>query len=158
MTDGREQHDGIHPPPPLIYLVFLAAGLIANLYDPLPLSSSETNVLLIPGLVVVVIGLSVGAVALRAMRRAGVSPLPWRTPGKLVVDGPFRFSRNPLYVSLAVMYVGITFAVNALWPLVFLVFPIVIVDRGTILQEEKFLEKKFGEEYRSYKARVRRWI
>jgi protein-S-isoprenylcysteine O-methyltransferase Ste14 len=53
------------------------------------------------------------------------------------------------------MYLGITVAVNTLWPLAFLVFAMVIVDRAVILQEEKFLEKKFGEEYRGYKARVR---
>jgi protein-S-isoprenylcysteine O-methyltransferase Ste14 len=92
------------------------------------------------------------------MKRADVSPLPWRAPGRLVVDGPFRFSRNPLYVSLTLMYLGISVAANALWPLAFLIFAVVIVDRGVILQEERFLEKRFGEEYRSYKARVRRWV
>jgi protein-S-isoprenylcysteine O-methyltransferase Ste14 len=142
----------------LTYLVFLGLGLVANLYYPLPFLSSGTTVLLILGLVTVAIGLAVGAAALRAMKRAGVSPLPWRAPGKLVVDGPFRFSRNPLYISLTVMYLGIAVTANTLWPLAFLVFAMVIVDRETILKEEKFLEKKFGEEYRSYKARVRRWI
>jgi protein-S-isoprenylcysteine O-methyltransferase Ste14 len=159
LTDESEQHEDVaRPPPPLTYLVFLILGLVANLFYPFPLSSSATSVLLMLGLGVVMSGLAVGAFALRAMKRAGVSPLPWRAPGKLVVDGPFRFSRNPLYISLTVMYLGISVAVNTFWPLAFLVFAIVIVDRETILREEKFLEKKFGEEYRSYKTKVRRWI
>lgn len=144
MSDGEEQHTGIaRPPPPLTYLIFLALGLVANLFYPLPFSSSGTIVLLILGLGIVTSGLAVGALALRAMKRAGVSPLPWRPPEKLVVDGPFRFSRNPLYISLTLMYFGISVAVNTLWPLAFLIFAVVIVDRETILQEERFLEKKF---------------
>jgi protein-S-isoprenylcysteine O-methyltransferase Ste14 len=159
LSDKEEQQMGMaHIPPPLTYLAFLAVGLVANIYYPLPISSSGTILLLILGFGVVTSGLAVGAVGLRAMQRAGVSPLPWRAPGKLVVDGPFRYSRNPLYVSLTLMYVGISVAINTLWPPALLFFAIVIVDRGVILQEEKFLERKFGEEYLSYKARVRRWI
>jgi protein-S-isoprenylcysteine O-methyltransferase Ste14 len=159
LSEGEKQHIGMaRPPPPLTYLVFLALGLGANLYYPLPLSSSGTIVLLILGVGIITIGLAVGALALRAMNRAGVSPLPWRAPGKLVMNGPFRFSRNPLYISLAVMCLGISIALNTLWPLAFLILAIVIVDRGTILREERFLEKTFGEEYCNYKARVRRWI
>jgi protein-S-isoprenylcysteine O-methyltransferase Ste14 len=92
------------------------------------------------------------------MWRAGVSAVPGREPARLVSDGPFRFSRNPIYISLAVMYTGLSVAFNTFWPLAFLIFAIVIVDRKIILQEEKFLEKKFGEGYRSYKLKVRRWI
>jgi protein-S-isoprenylcysteine O-methyltransferase Ste14 len=146
------------PPPPLIYLGFLIVGLTVNLFYPLSFSSSGTIVLLIFGLGIVACGLAVGASGLMAMRRAGVSPIPRKQPAKLVVDGPFRFSRNPLYVSLTIAYLGLSIALNTLWPLPFLAFAIAIVDRGVILQEERFLEKRFGEEYLSYKMRVRRWI
>jgi protein-S-isoprenylcysteine O-methyltransferase Ste14 len=107
---------------------------------------------------VVTCGLLFGAWALWAMWRSGVSALPGREPARLVSDGPFRFSRNPIYISLAVMYTGLSTALNTVWPLAFLIFAIVTVDRRIILQEEKFLEKKFGEEYLSYKVKVRRWI
>jgi protein-S-isoprenylcysteine O-methyltransferase Ste14 len=159
LGDGGEQHEGVAaPPPPLIYLGFLIVGLILNLFYPLSFSSSGTIVLLILGLGIVACGLVVGSSGLMAMRRVGVSPIPWKQPAKLVTDGPFRFSRNPLYVSLTLMYLGISIALNNLWPLMLLAFAIAIVDRGVILQEERFLEKTFGEEYLSYKMRVRRWI
>jgi len=159
LSDGGEQHQGVgHLPPPLTYLVFLILGLLANLYYPVSFSSSGSIVPLALGLVIVTIGLLVGGYALRAMTRAGVTPVPWRAPEKLVIDGPFRFSRNPLFISLTVMYIGISVVANTIWPLGFLVFALVIVNRETVLQEERFLEKKFGEEYRSYKMRVRRWI
>jgi protein-S-isoprenylcysteine O-methyltransferase Ste14 len=159
LSNEGEQHEGIALPlPPLIYLGFLILGLAVNLYYPLSLSSSETAVIVILGLGVIACGLALGAWALSAMWRAGVSPLPWKQPARLVVDGPFRFSRNPVYVSLAIVYLGLSIALNTLWPPAFLGFALIIVDRGIILQEERFLEKKFGAGYLSYKVRVRRWI
>ncbi len=142
----------------MTYLLFLVIGLVANLFYPLPLSSLETVVLVLLGLAIIIGGLGIGAFALQAMKKAGVSPLPWKTPGKLVTDGPFRYSRNPIYLSLTLIYLGISIAVNIFWPLASLIFALVIVDRGVIRQEERYLEKRFGEEYRSYKLKVRRWI
>lgn len=159
MSNEGEQHEGIALPlPPLIYLGFLILGLAANLVYPIPLSSPETTLVLFFGGGVVACGLAFGAWALWAMWRADVSALPGRVPARLVLDGPFRFSRNPIYISLAVMYTGLSVALNTFWPLAFLIFAIAMIDRMVILQEERFLEKKFGEEYRSYKLKVRRWI
>lgn len=159
MTKGEAHHEGIALPlPPLIYLGFLILGLTANLVYPLPLSSPETTLIVFLGVGVVACGLAFVAWALWAMWRAGVSALPGREPARLVLDGPFRFSRNPIYISLAIMYTGLSVALNIVWPLAFLIFAIVTVDRMIILREEGFLEKKFGEEYLSYKVKVRRWI
>lgn len=158
VSESERKPEGIsRPPPPVIYLAFLIAGLLVNSYYQIPLSSG-TIILWILGAGILLGGLTVGASALNAMRRARVSPIPWKDPPKLVVDGPFRFSRNPLYVSLAVMYIGISVAANSIWPLILLPLAIVIVDRRVIVAEEKLLEKKFGENYRNYKSRVRRWL
>ncbi len=159
MRDGGPRHEGAAgPPPPLVFLAFLLIGLAANLFYPLPFSSIESVALLLLGFGITIVGLIVGGFGLQAMRRAGVSPLPWKVPGRLVTRGPFRYSRNPLYVSLGIVYVGISVALNVLWPLFLLVFALVIVDRSVIRREETFLENRFGEEYRSYKLKVRRWI
>jgi protein-S-isoprenylcysteine O-methyltransferase Ste14 len=159
LSEGGDQPEGIALPlPPLIYLGFLFLGLAANLIRPLPLSSPETTLVLFLGIGVVACGLAFGAWALWVMWRTGVSAVPGREPTRLVSDGPFRFSRNPIYISLAVMYTGLSVALNTFWPLALLIFAIATVDRMIILQEEKFLEKKFGQEYLSYKLKVRRWI
>ena len=95
---------------------------------------------------------------LRTFRRAG-TPVDVRRPTtRVVTDGPFRFSRNPGYLSLTGMYVGLTAVTDALWPLVFLPGVLLAVQRGVIKREERYLERKFGEDYLAYKARTRRWI
>ena len=92
------------------------------------------------------------------MWRAGTPLRPSLPVSKLVTNGPFRFTRNPLYLSMTVLYTGITLQVDDLWPLLTLLPALAIVHWKIILREEKYLEAKFGDEYRAYKARVRRWI
>ena len=76
----------------------------------------------------------------------------------IVTEGPLRFSRNPLYLSLLGMYLGITLLFNALWPLLLVVPLLIVTHYGIIRREERYLEAKFGDPYRAYKARVRRWF
>jgi protein-S-isoprenylcysteine O-methyltransferase Ste14 len=96
--------------------------------------------------------------AVLAFRRAGTHPQPWRPATALVVTGPYRFSRNPMYVGATLFYIGISFWVNSLWPLLLLPVVLVIMSRGVIAREEAYLERLFGDEYRSYRSRVRRWL
>jgi protein-S-isoprenylcysteine O-methyltransferase Ste14 len=91
-------------------------------------------------------------------RRAGTTPNPTRPTTALVVRGPYRFTRNPMYLGLALLYVGGALLVNSLWPLVFLPGVLVVVQRQVIVREEAYLERTFGEAYRAYRARVRRWF
>ncbi|HEV8673882.1 MAG TPA: isoprenylcysteine carboxylmethyltransferase family protein [Methylomirabilota bacterium] len=96
--------------------------------------------------------------AILALRRAGTSVNPARPTTALVTWGPYRVTRNPLYVGLTMLYLGLTAWFNALWPLLLLPIVLVVMQRGVIVREERYLERKFGEEYRRYKARVRRWL
>jgi protein-S-isoprenylcysteine O-methyltransferase Ste14 len=77
---------------------------------------------------------------------------------RLVTDGPFRYTRNPAYLAFAVIYVGIASVANALWAILLLPATLFVIRRGVIEREERYLEREFGEEYLSYKARVRRWV
>ena len=80
-------------------------------------------------------------------------------PALALVDaGPFRFSRNPLYVGLTLMYAGLALLIPALWPLLLLIPVLAVLSWGVVRREERYLERKFGEGYRSYKARTRRWL
>ena len=92
------------------------------------------------------------------MWRARTPIDPRKSVARLVTHGPFRFTRNPSYLSFAVYYVGIASLVNTRWPLFLLPLVLLVVQRGVIEREEQYLERKFGQEYLRYKARVRRWI
>jgi protein-S-isoprenylcysteine O-methyltransferase Ste14 len=84
--------------------------------------------------------------------------IPHGEPVRLVTDGPFRFTRNPMYVSLNLAYVGILLVLSTLWPLVLLPIPFLFLNQLVIPYEERRLAEIFGSAYSGYSARVRRWI
>jgi len=142
-------------PPPLIYGVPLAAGLVLNHYRPWPALSAELA--RIAGPVFVTLGF-IGLPALLAFLRAGTHPEPWRPATALVLTGPYRLTRNPMYLGLALLYLGISLWVNTVWPLLALPLVLLVIHFGVVRREEAYLERRFGEQYRAYRARVRRWI
>jgi len=81
-----------------------------------------------------------------------------RSPRRIVTAGPFRFSRNPLYVAITLLYLGLTLAVKTWWGVVVLVPVLTTMHRGVVLREERYLEQKFGESYRQYRSKVRRYL
>jgi protein-S-isoprenylcysteine O-methyltransferase Ste14 len=155
MASESRDTAGVIAPPPLIYAVPLALGLVVHYVSPLHVLSAQAARVIGP--VVVVLG-SIGLPALIAFHRAGTSAKPWRPATALVLTGPYRFTRNPMYLGFTLLYLGITLWVNSVWPLLILPVVVVVMDRGVIAREEAYLEARFGEEYRRYKARVRRWV
>jgi protein-S-isoprenylcysteine O-methyltransferase Ste14 len=104
-----------------------------------------------------------GAMALavwfaRTMRGADTTLRTDKPASSLVQDGPFRYSRNPGYLSLTMLYVGISILRNALWAILLLPLVLYVIQREVIECEERYLERTFGEEYLAYKRRVRRWV
>ena len=77
---------------------------------------------------------------------------------RLTTEGPFRYSRNPAYLSLAMIYAGIAVLRNSLWTILLLPLVVYVIQREVIGREERYLERTFGEEYLDYKTRVRRWV
>lgn len=92
------------------------------------------------------------------MKKTGTTFKTWEPTTAIVMHGPFRFSRNPIYLANTILYIGIAISLNALWPLVLLPAALAVVIIGVIRREERYLERKFGQEYLRYKARVRRWF
>ncbi len=143
-------------PPPLIYAGLLVSGMLLNLVWPVKLL--PTTIALIMGGVIALLSFTLRSSAFRALRRSQTSVNPYRPTTAIVTQGPYRFTRNPIYLSLAVLYAGLAVMANALWSLLLLLAVMLIIHYAVILPEERYLEQKFGEEYRSYKAKVRRWL
>ncbi len=156
MQDITNDKPGVIAPPPLIFATGLVGGLLLHVAFPVSVLPRVAGFGL-GGILIVLAGIfAVGASW--AFRRAGTNINPTKPAIALVTEGPFRVSRNPFYLSLTLLYVGIALCTNALWPLLFLLPLLIVIQRGVIEREEQYLELKFGEDYRRYKARVRRWI
>ena len=147
---------GVIARPPLLYLTALAAGVGLGFVWPLPLELGRWS--WIGGGALIALGLAFMAGAMLRFRRAGTNVETWRPTTALVVDGPYRLSRNPIYVALTLAYVGIGLIAGNVWVLA-LAAPLLAVMRyGVIAREEAYLERKFGAPYLAYKAAVRRWL
>ena len=155
MAQKRQDLPGIVAPPPILYAVPLTLGLVLQHYRPERLMPPGISHLL--GWVFAALSL-LGFVALVSFRRARTSPNPWRPTTTLVVGGPYQVTRNPMYVGFTLMYLATACVVNTLWPVLALPVVLVVMQRGVILREEEYLERRFGAEYLAYKARVRRWL
>jgi protein-S-isoprenylcysteine O-methyltransferase Ste14 len=147
---------GVIAPPPLIYLGGLAIGF--GMEAVLPGGSLPGHLPHVLGAVVLVLGLGLQGWWIASFRRADTPMPPWEPTRALVTGGPYRLSRNPAYLSDALMYAGIALLADAPWALAPLPVVLLVMDRGVILREERYLERRFGEDYRQFKARRRRWI
>jgi protein-S-isoprenylcysteine O-methyltransferase Ste14 len=156
MAQTTQGHAGVIAPPPLLYAVPLGLGLLLERVSPAPFLPRPVARLF--GGMLVAGATAVEAWFIRTMRRAATPIDPRKPVVRLVTAGPFRFSRNPSYLALAAYYVGISSLVNTRWPLLLLPAVLLGVQRGVIEREEQYLERRFGDEYRGYRARVRRWL
>jgi len=150
---------GVRILPPLIYLGGLILGYAIWWFWPVPIAPGEWSVVIrIAGGGAFLLGVGLIAVAFTAFRRVGEDPNPMAPTNALTFEGPYRFTRNPMYVGMALLQGGLALAGNALWPLVALIPVLWIVRTQVIDKEEQYLERRFGQQYRDYKARVRRWL
>jgi protein-S-isoprenylcysteine O-methyltransferase Ste14 len=156
MSSDERDNAGVVAPPPLIYLVTLLLGLLLNRRLPAPFLPRRTARTL--GLPLLGGGVLLAVWFRRSMRRAGTPPNPWKPVSSLVTDGPFRYSRNPVYLAFTMIYAGISCLANALWAVLLLPPVLLVMQRGVVEREERYLEIRFGAQYLRYKARVRRWF
>jgi protein-S-isoprenylcysteine O-methyltransferase Ste14 len=156
MSEASADNPGLAVPPPVFFLAGLGAGwlletvLPPHRFPPLVISVGSRA-----------LGVAGGALIVWAVvtfRRARTSVDPRKPATTVVTAGPYRFTRNPIYVSLALLTAALSLRMNLLGPLLLLPVVLVLVDRLVIAREERYLERKFGEEYRGYKSRVRRWL
>ena len=146
---------GVIAPPPLLYAGGLAIGFALQAALP---SVSAPAALGWVGVVLLLAGGALAASFVRAFRRAGTPVDPGSATTAIVSGGPYRLTRNPGYLGMALAYAGIALTTGSLWPLAVLPAVLVVVDRCVIAREERYLEAKFGDEYLRYKAHTRRWL
>lgn len=140
--------------PPLVFLAALGIGWFVNWLLPIQLPLR----LPVSGGILGLCGAALGLWGVRALHRAGTSVRPGHPVTALVTDGPYQYTRNPLYIGLTTICLGIVLATGVLWMLVTLTPTLALVHWKIVRREEQFLEAKFGEPYRIYKRRVRRWV
>ena len=156
MADDGQDTPGIWVPPPLVYLLALLLGLLLDRRAYVPfVPRGVTRVL---GEPLVGGGMALAAWFVRTMHGADTTLRTDKPVSSLVQEGPFRYSRNPGYLSLTMIYVGIAILRNALWAILLLPLALYVIQREVIEREERYLERTFGEEYLAYTRRVRRWV
>jgi protein-S-isoprenylcysteine O-methyltransferase Ste14 len=149
-------HAGVRVPPPLIYVVLFGLGIAMHQIVPftfLPVIPARVAALIFLGGGVLLAGWSN-----LLFRRAHTSLVPIKPTTTLVVTGPYRLTRNPMYLGLLCLYVAVALWFGVAWALVLVPLVVLAVQRLAIAKEERYLEQKFGDAYRQYRAHVRRWI
>lgn len=158
MTETSMQRDnpGVIVRPPLLYGAAFIAALVLHWFWPLPILGH--SIALWPSIALLVLALAIVIPGRGALKAVGTNVDPSLPTTAIATSGPFRLSRNPLYVGLTLFYLGLTLAFNTWWGVVLLGPILGIMHRGVVLREERYLEHKFGEHYRQYRSRVRRYL
>ena len=159
MTEPRDAA-AVRVFPPAVPLIAILLGValqrlwpLSPGFEPAPLVRYALG-----GFVVAAAILGLGWWAVRVMRGSGQSENPWKPTYEILERGPFRFSRNPMYLQMLLVLVGVAIALWNGWILALTPLAAWVLLRLAILPEEAYLERKFGDDYRAYKRRVRRWL
>lgn len=158
MSEKAPDHAGIRVPPPLILLGLVLVGpLLDRLlgFGQVALSRPVHVVLV---LALIGAGLAVALAAVRRFARAGTRVEPWAPSSAIVSDGVYGFTRNPMYVGMVLVMFGLALIICSPSSLLLVGLGLIILDRFVVRREEAYLEAKFGDAYRDYRARVRRWL
>ena len=156
MNESDKDNPGVIAFPPLIYLAFLLTGLALDYLWRVAVLPDRVQYT--AGFALMALGGVVVSFTIPQFRKARTTFSTFKPTTALITGGPFRFSRNPAYLSLSLLYAGIGVTADNLWMLGLLVPTLMVMHYGVISREEQYLESKFGEEYLRYKASVRRWL
>ncbi|MBD9424009.1 isoprenylcysteine carboxylmethyltransferase family protein [Pseudomonas sp. PDM15] len=149
---------GVRFPPPFIYLGALLLGLAADWFLALSNFGIDRWLLVATGALLFAAGAATMPAAVGLFRRLGTHVPPSRPTTLIATTGPYRWTRNPMYLGMALVYAGIAVGFDGPIALALLPLVLMVIQRQVIAREERYLEAKFGDDYRRYKAEVRRWL
>lgn len=155
---SRTSSPGVHFPPPFLYGAGLLVGWLLDRWRPLPITPGPSTVRDVIAAVLFAFWLGMMVSALLTFYRARTAVMPNRPAATLVTRGPYRLTRNPMYVSLVALYAALALVLNSWWLLLLLPLVVLAVDRIVIAREERYLSAAFPDAYAAYRARVRRWL
>jgi protein-S-isoprenylcysteine O-methyltransferase Ste14 len=158
LPDAAPPHPGVRFPPPFLFAGGWLAGWLLDRAYPRPLLAGAPAALEMVALALCVAGLALSGWGMLTFARARTALIPNRPARRLVAGGPYRFTRNPMYVGMTALYLGLTLLARSWWPLLFLPVVLALLVRLVIRREERYLASAFGEEYEDYRRRVRRWL
>lgn len=147
---------GVRVPPPLIYVVLFGLGLL--LHQIVPITFTPTMPARVAALICLGAGVLLAGWSNILFRRAHTSLVPIKPSTTLVVRGPYRLTRNPMYLGLLCVYIALALWFGLVWTLILVPLLVLAVQHLAIAKEERYLEQKFEDAYRQYRAHVRRWI
>lgn len=154
--DDDKDNPGVAVFPPLLFLVALILMLALRYVGPLAIGGRPLTMVL--GIMLAALAIAIIAWGRMAMQRDGTNIDPTKPTLAIVTGGPFGYTRNPLYVGLMALLLGIGLIFDTWWSVLALVPVLLILHFGVVLREEAYLERKFGEPYRAYKSKVRRYL
>jgi protein-S-isoprenylcysteine O-methyltransferase Ste14 len=155
---GAADVAGVIALPPLIFLRFLVAATVLEAIVPLRFLAAHALARYLAGAALAAGGFVMIGMGTRRFVAAGTNIPPYLPTTALVVDGIYGRTRNPLYLGTTLVYLGLSVAAGSLWAIVLVVPLLWVINVGVVAREERYLERKFGDAYRAYKARVRRWV
>ena len=155
MSDGNDAPD-VKIIPPLVYLAGIVIGSLATIWMPTKVITNSVA-WTVGGILSFCGGVLAGSAILK-FKDVGTAVRPDHAASTLVITGPYKITRNPMYLGLAFVYLGIAIAGQSVWALILLPVVLAIIQRRAIEPEEAFLEKRFGANYISYKEKVPRWL
>jgi protein-S-isoprenylcysteine O-methyltransferase Ste14 len=156
-TNGTQDHPGVIAFPPLIFLVGAGLSGIAHWFFPIRIMGTYRPSLFL-GIAWAVTALALMLSAIVTMKMAGTNVHPKQPALTIVRKGPYRVTRNPMYLGLCLLQVALAFFLNDWVPFLFVIPLALLLHYGVILREEKYLEAKFAEQYLALKREVRRWM